>query len=276
MDNQFKIIKCEDIQIAVSIEANSSEEHSAYFPSNLLFYISQGQLNIKLNQELRSFGKGSFILVRKYTTGQHFKTWEQHEDGAIMYAFILQDDFIKTALKELNITIPNTNIDKRIIQLQENTILKGLMDSIVTYFQDDSNLDKQLVALKTKEAILAILKSNPEYAAIFAEFSISERANLVDFMNHNYLYKISLSELAKMSGRSLSTFHREFKLLFNTSPHKWIMKKRLETAKQMLLQKNQKISAVYMQVGFEDLAHFSRAFKKEFGKTPSEFRNAVH
>jgi AraC-like DNA-binding protein len=34
--------------------------------------------------------------------------------------------------------------------------------------------------------------------------------------------------------------------------------------------KNQKPSDVYLEVGFEDLSHFSFVFKKEFGKTPSE------
>ena len=61
-------------------------------------------------------------------------------------------------------------------------------------------------------------------------------------------------------------------MVFGETPHKWIMRKRLVKAHELLMQGEGTASDIYMQVGFEDLAHFSRAFKKQFGVPPSQLK----
>lgn len=63
--------------------------------------------------------------------------------------------------------------------------------------------------------------------------------------------------------RSLSTFKREFKNIFNENPHKWILNKKLEDAKSLLLN-GEKASEIYLDLGFNSLQHFSKAFKERF------------
>ena len=58
--------------------------------------------------------------------------------------------------------------------------------------------------------------------------------------------------------------------VFGTTPGNWLKKKRLDEAYFQISHHNQKPSDVYLEVGFEDLSHFSFAFKKEYGKTPTE------
>jgi len=65
-------------------------------------------------------------------------------------------------------------------------------------------------------------------------------------------------------------FSRDFKKTFHTTPQKWITKKRLELAHYNLAQKNKKPIDVYFEVGFENLSHFSYAFKKQYGYAPSK------
>lgn len=86
---------------------------------------------------------------------------------------------------------------------------------------------------------------------------------------------ITLEKFAEMSGRSLSTFNRDFRKIFQMSPHKWIKQKRLELARKLLISTSKKASDVYLEVGFEDLAHFSRSFKSYFGLNPSEVKAVV-
>lgn len=89
-------------------------------------------------------------------------------------------------------------------------------------------------------------------------------------MNHHYKYNISLSSFATLTGRSLSTFKRDFTKIFETTPEKWLQQKRLEQAHYLISKKKQRPSDVYLEVGFENLSHFSFAFKKLFGLTPTE------
>ena len=273
---KLKFLECDDLQIAASAECDTADEHPIYFPSTILCYQYQGQFNLKMNNQLQVFDEGSYFLVRKYTNAKCFKTWGVDQDGAKMIMFVMQDSYIKDLLTqdvfeqhhESETTI-NT-----VVELNATPLLKGLLSSILSYFEGNIEMDSDTAKIKTSEALNALFKSNPETVEVFREFSIPERANLVDFMNHNYMYNFPLEKLAIMSGRSLSTFNRDFRTLFKESPHKWIIKQRLQMAMQ-LIQGGKKASDVYVDVGFEDLAHFSKRFKSHFGVNPSEINQFI-
>lgn len=272
MENKFQILECEGVQIGASIEARSMEEHSTYYSMNVLFYVKKGKQHLRIDSELHTVSKNQFCLLRKHTKGSIFKSWNKKEEFAEVYAFILQDKFIREALDEFEFDESYPPSNEQVIFLPKNKILTGLFDTIVSYLTDNEDIDKHLVRLKTKEAILGILKFHPEYYSIFTQLAIHAKADLREFMEYNYKYNITLKTIAESTGRSLSSFNREFKIIFNETPHRWILKRRLKEAKQLLLTTERKPSEIYMELGFEDLAHFSRTFKKEFGKSPREFK----
>ncbi|WP_219835770.1 AraC family transcriptional regulator [Paenibacillus sp. R14(2021)] len=80
---------------------------------------------------------------------------------------------------------------------------------------------------------------------------------------------VTLQDLAYLSGRSLSTFKREFQALYNTSPLQWIRGKRLDMARDMLTHTSMSVTDVCFTTGFENVAHFSKVFKERFGVSPS-------
>jgi len=270
MENEYRFLEFEGVQIAVAIEAHNKNEHSEYCPVNLLFYVEQGQLNIRYRNKLYTITKGNFCMVRKLTELSFFKTWDEDEGYAIVKAMGLQDEFINEAIKELGYSIPAKVIRDPVIDLKNNPILMGLHHSLTIYLSENQSPDKHLMYLKTKEALLGIIQSNPDYLALFYEFSKPVKAELREFMKYHSISNFSLSELAKLSGRSLSTFNRDFRKIFNTAPHAWILRKRLHKAKELLLTTNKKSSEIYLDLGFKDLAHFSKSFKKEFSLSPSE------
>ncbi|WP_370895618.1 helix-turn-helix transcriptional regulator [Chryseobacterium gossypii] len=116
---------------------------------------------------------------------------------------------------------------------------------------------------------MILLKGNPDLKNIFFNFNIPHKIDLESFMNHNFKFNISLERFAFMTGRSLSTFKREFKAIFNTTPGKWLMNK-LQEAYFLLNKEHKKPTDIYIDLGFEDLSHFSYVFKKEFGISPSK------
>lgn len=273
MENvKIRTLDCDSLQIAATAETDTVDEHPIYYPSTILFYMQQGQFNLRIGQQLHIMKEDSFFLIRKYSHGKCFKTWGPGQDGAKSLIFIFHDKFLHNVIKDVPVT--ESKVEKtgseNLIQLPKTPLLVGLMDSISAYFKGSSELDSDIVQLKTLEALMAITRSNPEVVNTFHEFSQAERADLVEFMQHNFMYNFSLDRFATMSGRSLSTFNREFKSIFSESPHKWIMKQRLQLAKQLLINKGKKASDVYLEVGFEDLAHFSKRFKSFFGVNPSE------
>ncbi|MGN8070128.1 helix-turn-helix domain-containing protein, partial [Mucilaginibacter sp. 22184] len=101
----------------------------------------------------------------------------------------------------------------------------------------------------------------------------------IQFMHRNYQFNVQISRLAYLTGRSLSAFKRDFKQVFNNTPNRWLVQRRLQEAYFLMDKKNKKPSEIYLELGFETLPHFSYAFKKRFGMAPTELaaqkRNAA-
>ena len=98
-----------------------------------------------------------------------------------------------------------------------------------------------------------------------------QKINLQAFMEKNFRCDMSMSEFATSSGRSLSTFKRDFKKMSPLSPERWLTNRRLLEAFE-LLRHGRRVSDACFDVGFKNVSHFSAIFKKKFGITPGEAR----
>ena len=269
---KVKIINCDGFDIASTIEGDEGEECPIYFPANCLVYVECGRLNLYIEDEIVTIQRDEFVFVRKYSYGKYKKFIDQDRGKFREHIFILNDVFIQEVVKDFELQEKNIPSEKTIFPLPKNPILKGLMKSIEIYINERTQVDRRLIQMKTKEALYALTHLRPELSAIFSEFSSPGKADLELFMEYNYMHNISLDRFAQLSGRSLSSFNREFRRLFKTTPHKWIRARRLELAKKLLTETRKNPIDVYLEVGFKDLAHFSRSFKQYFGINPSEVK----
>ena len=88
-------------------------------------------------------------------------------------------------------------------------------------------------------------------------------------MQQHYKFNVGLERFAFLTGRSLSAFKRDFKKIFNETPNRWLTKRRLQEARFLVEEKKLRPKDIYLDLGFEDLSHFSFAFKKAFGVAAS-------
>ena len=272
---KMNIIECDGFQIAATVEADSNLGHPIYYPANCLIYVEQGDLNLDIESQMHTVHEGEFVFVRKYTHGTYLKTWKENQKFFKEQIFVLHDTFIKEVIREFQLPDDFMPCTVPVIKFSNSPILRGLMASINEYITGQAKIDRRLIRLKTMEALHALTNLRPELIHVFNEFSEPARADLVNFMEHNYTLNLSLNQFAELSGRSLSTFNREFRKEFKLSPHKWIKQRRLELAKKLLSETSKKASDIYLDIGFEDLAHFSRSFKNHFGQNPSDIKPVV-
>lgn len=95
---------------------------------------------------------------------------------------------------------------------------------------------------------------------------------LENTMLNNFQYNLKIEEFAKLSGRSLSKFKRDFKDVYNTTPSRWLKAKRLEYA-QILLQKGElNINQICLESGFKNCSHFIQSFKERYDQTPQQIK----
>ena len=124
--------------------------------------------------------------------------------------------------------------------------------------------------LKMKEGVKLLLLALPELHDFLFDFSEPFKIDLEKFMLSNFRFNVPIERFAQLTGRSLAGFKRDFKNKFGIPPRQWLQLKRLTEAKHLIETRHLKPSAIYLELGFESLSHFSHSFKKEFGKAPTE------
>jgi AraC-like DNA-binding protein len=154
--------------------------------------------------------------------------------------------------------------------LKPDPLYKNYFDSLPPYMQLNGDDDAGLIALKLREAVLLLLKVNPEMKDILFDFSEPGKIDLEAFMNKNFHFNVDLGRFAYLTGRSLATFKRDFEKLFHLTPSRWLQQRRLQEAYYLIREKGKTASDIYLDLGFEDLSHFSFAFKKQFGAAPTK------
>jgi AraC-like DNA-binding protein len=154
------------------------------------------------------------------------------------------------------------------IDVSEVTHLKYFMESLLQYQDLLENKSPEMALLKQKEALILLFGHDQSLKKILYDISDPYKINIESFMMKNYHFNVKLDRFAYLTGRSLATFKRDFEKAFNTTPRKWLLEKRLQEA-HYLLEKGKKATDIYLDLGFEDLSHFSFAFKKQYGLPPS-------
>jgi AraC-like DNA-binding protein len=112
------------------------------------------------------------------------------------------------------------------------------------------------------------------YAEMPAQESrtLTQLSRVISYIEINYKDEIRVEDLARMANMSVRTFQRHFQLSFEMAPSKYILKYRIKEARKLLELSNLSISEVAFNVGFEESTYFSRAFRKEIGKSPQKYR----
>lgn len=154
--------------------------------------------------------------------------------------------------------------------VNDHPLLKSLFYSLDPYFELADALPADIAAFKVEEAIRVLRAVAPATDGLLGYFDTPGKLDLAQFMEQNYRFNLPLEKFGYLTGRSLTTFKKDFKRVFQQTPGRWLTRKRLELAHYQLAEQRRKPSEVYLDTGFEDLSHFSFAFKKQYGYPPSE------
>lgn len=155
------------------------------------------------------------------------------------------------------------------VLLKSNAFMDGFFQSLVPYVEQASQVSKQMEAIKVNEILTLLLETHPELKTFLFDFSEPFKIDLEAFMQKNYQYNVPIENFAKLTGRSLASFKRDFQKIFDSSPRKWLQEKRLYEAYNLLAKKQRKPADIYLDLGFENLSHFYSSFKEKFGVTPA-------
>jgi len=234
-----------------------------------LSYILSGEIQLYTNRGKETFKEGTIGLIRRNQLAKVIKI--PRADGTPFHSiniFLDQESLHNYSLKN-QLPTERHYLGEPFLVLPDDPFIQGFFSSLLPYFNQPVQLTAALAALKTTE-IIELLIRNPDLKSFLFDFSEPFKIDIENFMNRNYMFHISINEFARLTGRSLATFKRDFTKKFSLPPEKWIRQKRLQQAHFLIAEQKQSPSTVYLEVGFENFSHFSRTFKEFYGYNPSQ------
>jgi len=247
------------------------KEKVCFLQHNTLVLQVSGQFTLETSSQTISMEKGEMLLIRKNQLGQITKTPLPGEDYETI-VISLQEDLLRKMALEERVDTQQKYTGQPNILVPSNDFLKGYFQSIIPYVRNPAEkITDEMGMLKVKEGVKLLLHAMPELSRFLFDFSEPHKIDLEKFMLSNYHFNMPVEKFAQLTGRSLAGFKRDFKRTFDASPRQWLQERRLLEARHLIEQKHRKPSAIYLDLGFESLSHFSYSFKKKFGKAPSEW-----
>lgn len=238
------------------------------YPQHILAYIFSGKLTISFGSKTLTFIEGDTLLVPKNQLSRSVKMPVSGKPFKCV-SMILPEEQLRDFYQ--NRPILETwaeNISKH-RPIKSHTLLDSFFGSLLPYFEMQDELPEALTPIKINEVLTIIDNIDKRASAILGTFNEIGKIDLEKYMDEHFMYNLPLEKFAFLTGRSLTTFKSDFKKIFKNTPGKWLTEKRLQLAYHKLTAEKQKATDVYLSAGFENLSHFSFAFKKTFGYSPS-------
>lgn len=235
-----------------------------------------GKANIHARIETKEVTKDYAVLIK---CGRYINKWKEQEDSRTSEAVIIRfyPEIMKKIYRDI---LPKNLINKKpssfsdVEQIKVDKMIKNYIDSLLFYFDSPSLMNEELIVLKLKELIALLLNSNrsEEISSILENIFDIEKYSLKEVVDAHLYEDLKLKDLASLTNLSESTFKRKFTERFNESPWKYIKRKRLEKASELLRNTTLTIAEITYECGFSDPGYFSKVFKEFYQSTPKEYR----
>jgi AraC family transcriptional regulator, exoenzyme S synthesis regulatory protein ExsA len=252
----------------------AEEKTPLWAHQDYLIHVLTGKKTWHTTEEVFEVNPGDSVFFKKGAA-----IVEQHlEVDFCLLMFFIPDDFVRATVREIAGSLGSARARATSIQsaarVENDTALSAFFASMRTYFVGKEKPSEPLLLLKLKELVLSILTSgrNPALAAYFRSLADSDAPSIAEIMEANFRFNLSLEEYARLCHRSLSSFKRGFQASFQISPGKWLLAKRLDYAAALFRSSQRNVTEIAFDSGFEDVSHFSRAFKTRFGVSPVAYR----
>ncbi|GGM95607.1 AraC family transcriptional regulator [Dyadobacter beijingensis] len=254
-------------ELKISAFTEHFHKSDVLFETHLLVWIISGETKIVQGGQTHRFGAGDTLFFPRHelvTVINYPKDGLRHQ-SVVMHLSDkrLGEYYAKHRVDVQRVARPSFRT------FDKHPLLQSCLASLVPYFDLHEPLPEALAAIKIEEAMTILRTITPEIDHILADFGQPGKINLADFMEQHYMYNLPMTKFGYLTGRSLTTFKRDFKRTFQTTPQRWLTEKRLDLAHYLIREKKRRPSEVYLEVGFENLSHFGYAFKKQFGYPPN-------
>ncbi len=244
-------------------------QHSLVFVLSGTKYIHSAEGDIVIKS-------GEAFFTRK---GCHLMSEMIPDEGGAFdtILFFFDDSMFSDFIESLAGRHETDSSDKAVFRIKVSEPINIFLSSVVQLFDSSLGSDNNFLRLKVRELLhyLCSTEGNENFIDFLLSCRSEGQSDISVVMEQYFNKNINLEDFADLSGRSLSTFKREFKRKFDTTPAKWLRERRLSWSAQLILNSNKNITEIAYESGYDSLSHFSSIFRKHYGLTPREYRSGL-
>ena len=248
----------------------AGERGTFFLEQHLLYVVLGGSVKLTCGRQTWTVSKNEMILLRRAQSVSYEKQGSEETGLFESQLFAINDELLKDFLTSQQVQIPQMTEELGTQVSPMSDRLVAYCWSLSPYFNDPSQVNPGLLRLKVMELLYNVMDCSKNIFRQMLQLRQPVKTDIHRVVEENYTSPISLDELAYLSGRSLSSFKREFQDIYGESPARWIREKRLSKAQQMLRSSSLSVADVAYSLGFENPTHFSRIFKQQYGYAPSQ------
>ena len=269
----FRQFKVNDLLFVEYKCLNDEQKLKVLSMQNFFMYILGGKKVWRTLQGTYEARAGQAVFVKKGANIVH----QFYDDEFCAVIIFLPDHFITETIQQSELSAPAQPATDAVILLQMEPLLHTYFQSVSSYFGQEEKPPAALLELKFKELILSVFASgkNQPLAGFLQSLCQKNKNCIREVMETNYIFNIGLEEFARLSNRSLASFKRDFYAIYHTSPGRWLLKKKLSYAKQLLETTDENINELSYNAGFESPSHFIRLFKHHYHITPLQYKKQL-
>ena len=251
--------------------ATAGDKGTFFLEQHLLYVVLGGEVKLTCGKQTCVVRKNEMVLLRRAHSVSYEKQGDKKTGLFESLLFAITDELISDFLTQQHITIPQMTEELGVKVSPMSDRLVAYCWSLSPYFNDPSQTNPGLLRLKVMELLYNVMDCSKNIFRQMLQLRQPLKTDIHRVVEENYTSPISLEELAYLSGRSLSSFKRDFQSIYGETPAKWIREKRLSKARQMLQASQMSVADVAYSLGFENPTHFSRIFKQRYGSSPISF-----
>ena len=226
------------------------ESHTTILKDNLMIILLNGKRIMKTDEKSFEGNAGDIIFVKNGTCISSKVFDDVQKYGSLIFRW--SDKFIHDFIKSNQIELSKVKQkNENIFQIIPNEMLKYSSDTFIPLFICEEKIDENIIRHKLQEMLFLLLNSDSDgsFKSFLKLLSNDKYINLKSKIDEHLNAFGNVEDISSKIGIPLNDFRKKFSKIYGTVPQKWLIKKRLETAKILLTYDNKNISEVCTEVG---------------------------
>lgn len=260
-------------------------EREAYVSQHVVSVVVQGKQSLTTYEGITlNVAAGEAVFLPR---GLYYVTDLLSEDKAFeSLLFYFDDADIHNFLTGTNVGDERPKMRQNYLRFPRSTYLRSFAASITESYTAENSTPPGARATATPpepvvQQLLHLLNREASHGETFVSFLVQltqpSKRGLKPFMEANYAKPLRVGDYAYLTGRSLTSFRRDFHRLFSTSPRSWLRAKRMDRAVRLARNDAEKtVNSLAREVGYNNVSYFIRIFKSHTGRSPGNYLSDYH